>query len=159
MWEHVTIHVAVRRRGTCAHTDAHTDVPTWACAQPARPGAQHGTTVCIRAGAADKQQTRLLRKCAVLVLEGRGLERGSDKPEAAQPAREGTPKWDQAPPAAAKTTHQIIICRGRMYDRHTHTSQSLHRGTQAMGSNVAWRKHNRPVTPPPTQGCRESISK
>lgn len=50
------------------------------------------------------QAAKIKRKHSVLVLEGRGLERGSDEPKTTQLTREEAPKWDQALPAAAKTT-------------------------------------------------------
>lgn len=88
---------------TCTHMHAHSQ---------AGQGLSNGTTISIRAGAAYRQQTRTMRKHTVLVLEDRGLEKRSDKPEATQLTREEAPEWDQALRAAVKTTHQIIIHRG-----------------------------------------------
>lgn len=86
--------------------------------------AQHKDSCLHEGRTTDKQQKRIVRKYTALVLEGRGLERDSDKPEATQPAHEEAPKWDQVPPAAAKATHRIVTCRGQVHDRHPHFTSS-----------------------------------
>ena len=86
MCEHITTHVISEEERhthmqTHTHTHTHTRAHTRMHVAGTGRGLSHGITISIRTGAACKQQTEIERKHTILVLEGRGLERGSDEPK------------------------------------------------------------------------------